>query len=241
MQGVNWVVAQRLDHLAASGLPTPVTPAPSQLWQQFPVACNLTTQGAGAHEKVIAYRGYLRAAAGRAGIIHADQAKAYFGSGGRSYSLDACRSRLPEGSSHSNSPLERSSPQIAEEDLYGLTPYSRWWQYYKTPAMVGNAYLWYPRKSHATLSMRKFAWHAGAGVPRGGGAGAFFEGDSCFSNETLYLRDGVQRSFGGAGVARIDVKDPALACRNVPPPAQLPLSRDAAERLVNVLHELTRT
>lgn len=51
-----------------------------------------------------------------------------------------CDSSCPETASESNSVLDYQKKLSLR--LLDITPYSRWWMFYKTGKIVGNAYLW---------------------------------------------------------------------------------------------------
>ena len=74
--------------------------------------------------KILATRGYLRCDETCSRVFDIEQAEEYF-------ERDLF-SEFQASESLSNS-------------IFSLTPYDRWWEFYKSSTMVGNAYLWYAR------------------------------------------------------------------------------------------------
>lgn len=47
--------------------------------------------------------------------------------------------------------LQEAEDYFGESFEYIYTPYHTWWEFYKSPKVLGNAYLWYPRRSDSHL------------------------------------------------------------------------------------------
>jgi len=151
LKGINWVAGLPIERLASSGTFEKIHPSTnlSGLQLQFPNRCQLNTISSSSkenHQRVVAYRGYLRPDMYRRSIVSADKAKSYFGA------FDGA-AVLPRD--------EGKTKNLVS--LYDLTPYSRYWEFYKTSLMVGNVYLWSERKADASVfaTLHTFHWHAG--------------------------------------------------------------------------------
>jgi hypothetical protein len=90
---------------------------------------------------VVAFRGFLRPTAGGAGVVPAEQADAYFG----------------PAAPGQPSPRQGQGGACGAQDLRHLTPYSTWRDYYRTPHMLGNAYLWATLEAGARARVHRFA------------------------------------------------------------------------------------
>ena len=112
---------------------------PTPLSSQFFLSCTFKDL---ATTTVVAFRGFLRPDACHQHIIPAEKAASYFGASARG----------------EESPRDGST--CGTKDLYDLTPYSKWWEYYKTPLMVGNAYLWYEREADDKAVVSRYRWHS---------------------------------------------------------------------------------
>lgn len=155
LQGINWVAGLPIERLPSSSLekinPSSTTNL-SGLVHQFPLKCQFINSSFPAdnyYQKVVAYRGYLRPDMSRRSIVSAEKAKSYFGS------LDG-----------GNASLRNKEKTKNFVSVYDLTPYSKYWEFYKTPLMVGNVYLWSERKADPTLvaTIHRFHWHAGPNI-----------------------------------------------------------------------------
>ncbi|GAB4820616.1 hypothetical protein N2152v2_007662 [Parachlorella kessleri] len=144
-EGVNCVRGALLDRVSAAGELAPVATAPS-LFSQFPLKCDVSRKVAHAQgTKVAAFKGYLRPGPNDDTALGMLEARRYFGPGegddgaGR---RGACGSR-------------------PAEDLLPLTPYGRYWKFYKAPDVQGNVYLWDAREGDAKVKVQHFRWRAG--------------------------------------------------------------------------------
>jgi hypothetical protein len=127
----------------------------SALWKRYPLHGSLQQTGTPYPTKAVAFRGFLRPDATFQRILHVDEARTYFetlhvhcqlGQHEGTESVD--RYHATENQTHHDNEID--------DYLYSLTPYSRWWAFYKAPLMVGNAYLWHARAAdndagHVTL------------------------------------------------------------------------------------------
>lgn len=142
--GVNFVKGVLLDRVAAGGaLTSPAPPWEATLWSQYGLSCDVGGALAGAaRDKVALFKAYLRTGVGNHGMIDPGEASAYFGP---------------------SLPGERS-PRYARcgsKDLYPLTPYARYWKFYRSVNMTGNAFLWTPREAQGSIPVHHFKWRRG--------------------------------------------------------------------------------
>lgn len=131
-QGANWAVGSAVPRAPVKGPARAslyVAKRPS-VWMQFPLQCSFGSN----NERVVAFRGLLRPDLASRFVISAEQAEDYYAN------------------------LETSANLYGNKDhtLYHFTPYSSWWQFYKTELVVGNAYLWYDRKAGKQVSVYRF-------------------------------------------------------------------------------------
>jgi hypothetical protein len=167
LQGINWVAGTPLERLSSSGSFEKVNPRATRfgggLPLQYPIKCQFTSNfSAGTRMKVVAYRGYLRPDITKRSIVFAEKAKSYFSA---LQENNKKSDHHDDGTSDfSNSNRNRTKNLLS---LYDLTPYSRYWEYYKTPLMVGNVYLWSERgtdkdNKNIVATLHRFRWHSGS-------------------------------------------------------------------------------
>lgn len=200
--------------MAPSGLFEPITASlPTSLTHQFSLSCNLTRISSKTRQKVIAYRGYLRPDALCRSIVPAETAAAYFG---------------PTANKKVNL---RDGGTCGTKDLYYLTPYYTYWQYYKTPLMVGNAFLWYDRQADGVALLYRYRWHQGTAA-----AARVAEGRHKRRCEgPPALEEAIFEKIARQG--RVNVQGGDLSCTAAveEQPKRLPLSKSAAMALARVL------
>ena len=198
-----------------SGLFEPVTALPPKpLTHQFSLACNLTRLPSGHLDKIVAYRGYLRPDIHRKNIISAETAAKYFES-------------TPVG----NQSL-RNGGTCGTKDLYYLTPYSTYWEYYKTSLMVGNAFLWYPRQADGLVTSYSYRWHHGVAIAARTAAG--YPKRRC--EGPLALEAAIFDKIARQG--KVNVKGGELRCgpmKEEQAATELPLQKEAAIALAKIL------
>lgn len=116
---------------------------PTTPFGQFPLACDVGGLLAGSSRaKIVAHRGFLRAGAGSHGIILPEHAAKYFAA----------------------TPPGRRSPRhgyYGASDLFHLTPYAAYWQFYASPSISGNAFLWTPKQASRHARALHFKWNDG--------------------------------------------------------------------------------
>jgi len=234
MQGVNWVTGKVVHRVHASGRMQSLSSGHDQrtlpvppVWKQYPFSCNLTSSPDDTiHETVVAFRGYLRPNANLQGIIRPEQAAAYLGGSWRS---DCCRNNSISSDGDININSEKSTPPSGGDDLTSLAPYQQWWQFYRTPLMVGNAYLWSPRKAYSFITMYDFM------VPlslSSAAASSQSSGNSVHCLSERSPREVIEKGF-------LDERVLKALCRQQGRPPELPLSKDAALRVLAMLHNDT--
>lgn len=229
VQGANYVMSMLADRVALSGAFETLLPVPSDLWETFLMDCDLTGQIIrDKNVKLIAFRAFLRPGIGSRNIIFPQHAKAYFGP----------------------APPGRESPRMSmcgAENLYDQTPYSRWWQYYRSSTMVGNAFLWAPKMADTEAQTFHFKWHSGLAAPTAyllrhyqGNDGSPCSGmepglpRSQFALEAQRVWDGIWSK------RRVDLENEAFMCMLGMFPVILPLAEEPARALVRVRQLVTQ-
>jgi hypothetical protein len=152
LQGINWVAGLPIERLSSSRSFEKISDVDS-LGLQFPLKCQFSSTFPTENRmKIVAYRGYLRPDMNRRSIIPAEKAKLYF--------TDA----LFEGKNDVGSGGGGGSTGSNDDYLYRLTPYSRYWKFYKTLLMVGNVYLWSERGADESkvVDIHRFRWKSRA-------------------------------------------------------------------------------
>lgn len=146
-----------VDRVAPTGTLAAVEEGPAPLFRQFPLACQLSRQVAeGPTAKVVAFKGYLRPDALGAAVLSMAEARTYLGGaeGGRRHAGGAA-------------PCAASGTPDPTEDLLPLTPYSRYWQFYRAPDVTGNVFQWDVREAPRKVRINSFKWREGLGARLG--------------------------------------------------------------------------
>jgi hypothetical protein len=161
LQGINWVAGLPIERLSSSGFFENINgngkvSGARGLGQKFPLKCQFrSTFPAENRMKVVAYRGYLRPDMSRRSIIPAEEAKLYF-SGQDNENSDSGDGGDGDGSSDKG------------VSLFNLTPYSQYWEFYKTSLMVGNVYLWSAwsgsDRTAVLAKLYRFRWHSSSSL-----------------------------------------------------------------------------
>lgn len=133
-RGYNWVKGYFVDRVAEDGRLTQIEPSPA-IWLQYPFKCDVARRLAhGDPSKITAFRGFLRSGVGNHGIIPPEVAEEYFGPAAPG----------------------QESPRYGlcgAEDLFLLTPYSKYWMFYKGEDVTGNSFLWAPKEAEFKVCM----------------------------------------------------------------------------------------
>jgi hypothetical protein len=133
-RGYNWVKGYFVDRVAEDGRLTQIQASPA-IWLQYPFKCDVARRLAhGDPSKITAFRGFLRSGVGNHGIIPPEVAEEYFGPA---------------------APGEESPRYglCGAEDLFPLTPYSKYWMFYKGEDVTGNSFLWAPKEAEFKVCM----------------------------------------------------------------------------------------
>ena len=219
-EGSNWIVGKPIERLAPSGdFETVSVRPPSPLDTQFSLSCNFTRIPVENRTKVVAFRGFLRPDAPRSTMVAPEVAEAYFG-----------------GAAVGDPSPRDPGDTCGGVNMYVSTPYSKWWAFYRTPLMVGNAYLWHLRRGD-DVTFSRYRWHAGQSGPAAARQRRLCEAPPS-------LEDAMFEKKAKRGKVRVAGAE--LLCRTGEPriPGQLsredtrlPLPKDAAIALANILQE----
>jgi hypothetical protein len=220
LKEINWVAGlprERLSSSSAFGtFEKKINPLINLrgLFLEYPFKCQDTISSVSVknNQKVVAYRGYLRPDMFRHNIVSPDKAKIYFDS-------------LDDGDDVFHN-KEKAKKFVS---LYDVTPYSTYWEFYKTPLMVGNVYLWSERKADDTSGvvamLNHFHWHAHGRINQSSRAS---EAAACEDTTEEYDAMLYNRLSKG-GKVDLDGKD-GITCEEEEEQSllQLPLRKEAA-------------
>lgn len=104
------------------------------------------------YSKLVAFRGFLRPDIVFSSVVEPSSAPSYFRDIAIPCNLDARLDSMQyselanAGSDEKNTTSQSITSEMEQNNaslsLFNMTPYSRWWAFYKTEWVLGNAYLW---------------------------------------------------------------------------------------------------
>ena len=139
-EGATYAMGAMLDHVALHGHLNRVSK--QDIWQQFPLICPITSViGNGLPAKVTLHKAFLRTGAGHHHVVEPYLASAYF---------KACTGLACEI-------VMKQYKQRSYQDMYELTPYSRYPEHYALSAVEDG---WKAIQWSVRTHVHHFKWHA---------------------------------------------------------------------------------